>query len=198
MEFVIKHKSSWPLLVLFFLLSIGLHANDQDKINWKDDQGRKQGHWIIFGKDRPEQGVPPEGKVEEVNEYLGRYYTMAGYVVHGEKRGRKLGFPTANLQIDDRYVYPRNGEYVVRLYVNGTWVNGVASIGYNPTFNEEKTKRFVEVYLLDFDDDIYGQSVILEWRKYLRDELKFDSIDDLILQMKQDEQDARNYFKQMS
>lgn len=139
-----------------------------------------------------------EGKVEEVNEYLGRYYTMAGYVVHGEKRGRKLGFPTANLQIDDRYVYPRNGVYVVRLYVNGTWVNGVASIGYNPTFNEEKTKRFVEVYLLDFDDDIYGQSVILEWRKYLRDELKFDSIDDLILQMKQDEQDARNYFKQMS
>ncbi|NCU16486.1 bifunctional riboflavin kinase/FAD synthetase [Pallidibacillus pasinlerensis] len=139
-----------------------------------------------------------EGKVEEVNEYLGRHYTMAGYVVHGEKRGRKLGFPTANLQIDDRYVYPRNGVYVVRLYVNGTWVNGVASIGYNPTFNEEKTKRFVEVYLLDFDDDIYGQSVILEWRKYLRDELKFDSIDDLILQMKQDEHDARNYFKQMS
>jgi riboflavin kinase / FMN adenylyltransferase len=139
-----------------------------------------------------------EGNVEETKDYLGRYYTMEGYVIHGEKRGRKLGFPTANLQIDDRYIYPKNGVYVVRLYVNSTWVNGVASIGYNPTFNDEKTKRFVEVYLLDFDDDIYGQSVILEWRKYLRDELKFDSIEALIEQIKQDVQETRNYFNQVS
>lgn len=138
-----------------------------------------------------------DGKTEEVSQWLGRYYTMAGYVIHGEKRGRKLGFPTANLQIENRYVYPKNGVYVVRFFVNGTWVNGVASIGSNPTFNEEKTKRFVEVYLLDFDDDIYGQSVIIEWRKYLRDELKFDSVDGLIEQMKRDEQEARNYFKQI-
>lgn len=69
MKFTIKHKCSLSLLALFFLISIGVHANDQDKINWKDDQGRKQGHWIIFGKDRPEQGIPPEGKVEE-GDYL--------------------------------------------------------------------------------------------------------------------------------
>ena len=75
-------------------------------------------------------------------------------------------------------------------------MNGVLSIGYNPTFNDEQTKRFVEIYLLDFNDDIYGQSVILEWRKYLSDELKFDHIDDLIQQIKQDEQDAINYFNQ--
>ena len=77
-------------------------------------------------------------------------------------------------------------------------MNGVLSIGYNPTFNDEKTKRFVEVYLLDFDDDIYGQSVILEWRKYLRNELKFDHIEDLIQQIKKDEQETSNYFKDES
>ena len=87
-----------------------------------------------------------DGQVDSVPKYLGRHYTMNGYVVHGEKRGRKLGFPTANLQIDDRYVFPKNGVYVAKLFVNGSWENGVLSIGYNPTFNDEKGKRFVEIF----------------------------------------------------
>lgn len=136
-----------------------------------------------------------EGKVQNIKEYLGRYYTVNGFVIHGQKRGKKLGFPTANLKVDDRYILPKNGVYIVRVLVDGRWENGVASIGYNPTFNNVKNLRFIEVHLLDFNKDIYGKPIVLEWRKYLRDELKFDQISDLIDRIGKDKQEAINYFK---
>ncbi len=135
------------------------------------------------------------GQVQDVPDYLGRFFSMRGQVIHGNKRGKKLGFPTANLNIDDRYIFPKNGVYIVRLYVDGKWENGVASIGYNPTFNDEQTKRFIEVHLIDFDKDIYGQTVTIEWRKWLRNEMKFDDINDLIEQIGKDKQNAVEYFK---
>ncbi|WP_033829183.1 riboflavin biosynthesis protein RibF [Bacillus andreraoultii] len=136
-----------------------------------------------------------EGKVQDVKEYLGRYYMVNGFVIHGQKRGKKLGFPTANLKVDDRYILPKNGVYIVRLLVDGRWENGVASIGYNPTFNNEENLRFIEVHLLNFNKDIYGKPIVLEWRKYLRNELKFTQISDLIDQIGMDKQEAINYFE---
>jgi len=135
-----------------------------------------------------------KGHVDEVPDYLGRFYSVCGFVIHGKKRGKQLGFPTANLMIHERYILPMNGVYIVRLLVDGKWEEGVASIGYNPTFNEQQTERFIEVHLIDFDRDIYGKPIILEWRKRLRDELKFDVIDKLVEQIGKDKQDAIKYF----
>lgn len=135
------------------------------------------------------------GRVDEVPKYLGRFFQVNGFVIHGKKRGKKLGFPTANLKIDDRYILPINGVYIVRLNVDGQWENGVASIGYNPTFNKNQTELYIEVHLIDFNRDIYGKPVRLEWRKRLRDEMKFNDINDLIKQIGKDKQDAIEYFK---
>ncbi|MCU9612060.1 riboflavin biosynthesis protein RibF [Caldibacillus lycopersici] len=135
------------------------------------------------------------GLVQEVPKYLGRNYSINGTVIHGEKRGRQIGFPTANLASNNKYVYPANGIYVVKMYVAGRWVNGVCSIGYNPTFNEEKNKRFVETHLIDFDQNIYGEHVVLEWHSRLRDEEKFANIDALIAQIAKDKQNAIEYFQ---
>jgi len=135
------------------------------------------------------------GKVEEVPHYLGRFYTMSGKVVHGKKLGRKLGFPTANIECSQKYVFPENGVYIVRLFVLNKWVNGVASIGYNPTINQDQTKKYLEVHIIDFDQEIYDEPVIVEWRKYIRPELKFDYLDDLIKQIHEDKVVAIDYFK---
>lgn len=136
-----------------------------------------------------------KGEMEEVTKYLGRFYAHKAKVIHGQKRGSKLGFPTANLQVDPRYVLPEKyGVYAARLFVKGIWHNGVLNIGTNPTFNEETSKQFIEIYLLDFSDTIYGEEVILEWHRYQREELKFHDVNDLIKQMEQDEKEARAYF----
>lgn len=136
-----------------------------------------------------------DGNVAEVPEFLGRYYTNKAKVVPGKQRGAKLGFPTANLEVDPRYILPEKfGVYAARLYVKERWHNGVLNIGTNPTFNDEEERIFVEIYLFDFSDSIYGEDVILEWRKYQREELKFDNVDHLIAQMERDEKEARDYF----
>jgi riboflavin kinase/FMN adenylyltransferase len=135
-------------------------------------------------------------RFEDVSDYLGHHYEMKGEVVHGEKRGRDIGFPTANIDYDDSYLIPAPGVYVVKLKVGGNWLKGVCSVGYKPTFHENRPgKPVIEVYLFDFNDDIYGEKVTVRWYKKLRDEVKFSSADKLIEQMKRDEQQARDYFR---
>ncbi|KHD86540.1 bifunctional riboflavin kinase/FAD synthetase [Heyndrickxia ginsengihumi] len=137
-----------------------------------------------------------EGRVRDLKDLLGRYYEISGIVVHGEKRGRELGFPTANIELSDPYILPPNGVYIVRMYVRNQWHNGLCSVGYNPTFkNPDEYVQTTEVYLLDFSDWIYDEHVIVEWHDRIRDEKKFNSVEDLITEMKHDEQVARNYFK---
>lgn len=135
------------------------------------------------------------GEVESLPDYLGRYYEINGTVITGEKRGRTIGFPTANLAITEEYLLPKKGVYAARLKVGDEWFNGVLNIGYKPTFHKDLEAPTIEVHLFDFDRDIYGEQVILEWRKRIRDEKKFDSIDDLIAQIKRDKSEAINYFK---
>ncbi|MGO3732966.1 MAG: riboflavin biosynthesis protein RibF [Vagococcus sp.] len=133
------------------------------------------------------------GKMEEANHFLGYTYDITGIVVHGDKRGRTLGFPTANIKIPQKALLPVGGVYAVKIKVANDWFLGMAQIGYNITF-EENRQMTIEVNILDFDQDIYGEQVSVEWYHYLRSEKKFDGVDGLIEQLKQDEQDTRTYF----
>ncbi len=113
-----------------------------------------------------------------VNKYLGHNFVIIGEVVHGRKLARQLGFPTANIKIMNR-LYPRNGIYGVRVKVEGEdfFRDGVVNIGVNPTL--KPGEKSVEVNILDFDEFIYGKIVTVELLQYMREERKFDSIDEL-------------------
>ncbi|MPZ69321.1 MAG: bifunctional riboflavin kinase/FAD synthetase [Actinobacteria bacterium] len=128
------------------------------------------------------------GEVEEASGLLGRHFDIDGLVVHGDGRGKELGFPTANLDCDHRVARPSLGVYAGRLRVRGSWFSAAISVGVNPTFGGEAgvSPVRIEAYVLDMDQDIYGDSVRLEFWKRLRDELKFDRVEDLIEQMGRD------------
>lgn len=122
--------------------------------------------------------ILPDGDIEDINKYLGHYFLIKGEVVHGRKLARELGFPTANIKLARR-IYPKNGIYGVRVKIEGEKFSryGVVNIGVNPTLKQgEKT---VEVNILDFDEMIYGKIISIELIKYLREEKKFSSIDEL-------------------
>lgn len=134
------------------------------------------------------------GDMAVANKLLGYTYATPGRVVHGDARGRLLGFPTANIEVENFVKLPRTGVYAVEILVGGKTYKGMASIGYNVTF-EPNRPLTVEVYILDFSNDIYGEEVTVFWHDYLRDEEKFDSIDTLIAQLKQDESDTAHFFE---
>ncbi|MDO4903830.1 MAG: riboflavin biosynthesis protein RibF [Limosilactobacillus sp.] len=134
-------------------------------------------------------------KIEEANEALGYTYTTTGLVVHGFARGRTLGLPTANIDTPETEIVPPIGVYVTEVKIQGKWYGGMASVGYNVTFGKADEPT-VEIYLFDFDQMIYGEEVSVRWYKYLRGEIKFDSADALVDQMKQDEKDARAFLAQ--
>ena len=127
-------------------------------------------------------------------ELLGHTYTLTGTVVKGLQNGRKLGYPTANIQCPDEYkLIPQTGIYAVHAVLStGERKYGMLSIGYNPTF--EGKVQTIEVNILDFDKDIYGETLTLEFVSYLRGEKKFESIEALIEAIKQDERDTRQLF----
>lgn len=135
------------------------------------------------------------GDMEQANNFLGYTYEFSGVVVHGDKRGRLMGFPTANIKIPSKTLLPKGGVYVVRIKVAGKWHMGMAQIGHNITFESDRPMT-IEVNILDFAEDIYGEYVSVEWLHYLRGEVKFEGMDALIAQLKQDEVDTRGYFKQ--
>ncbi|MCB0843012.1 MAG: bifunctional riboflavin kinase/FAD synthetase [Bacteroidetes bacterium] len=126
-----------------------------------------------------------EGDIEAANRYLGYSYTFAGEVIHGEKQGRKLGFPTANINPDDpRKLIPCNGIYFVRVFLGNEIHFGLMNVGHKPTMGE--FDRSQEVWIYDFDRDIYGKTLRVEILEYMRPELKFDSLEALIEAMNQD------------
>lgn len=134
------------------------------------------------------------GEMEEANELLGRIYETRGIVVHGEARGRKLGYPTANLEIEKDVRLPVEGVYVTKIFVQGKWYAAMTSVGHNDTFGDNR-KLTVEVNILDFNADIYGEQVILQWYHLLRGQVKFSNVEDLIAQLGKDALATRNYFK---
>lgn len=134
-----------------------------------------------------------KGQINDVNRLLGYEYQTIGEVVHGEARGRELGFPTLNLEFNEHIRIPGPGIYVTRVQVSGVWYRGMASIGYNVTFGQDR-ELTVEINLFDFNEMIYGQQVTVEWLSYLRSEIKFDGIDGLISQLNQDKKMTNTYF----
>ncbi len=125
-----------------------------------------------------------EGDVETVARMLGRNFTIKGVVVEGERRGRELGFPTANLETPPGLAVPADGIYAAWAHFDDERRMAAVSIGVRPTFGEQP--RAIEAYLLEYRGDLYGKTMRLEFVAHLRDELKFDTVEALIAQMRED------------
>ena len=135
------------------------------------------------------------GEVDRATKLLGRYHFVSGKVIGGHRRGRELGFPTANISSRNEVV-PADGVYATLLEIEGQQLLSVSNIGLNPTFGEGP--RTIESFILDFDRDIYGASVRLSFVKKLRDEKKFDAVDQLVAQMYGDVGAARAIFDSLN
>lgn len=131
------------------------------------------------------------GEVEQVRDWMGRGYSVAGEVIHGKKRGRAIGFPTANIDVWPEQVIPANGVYAGWGYLGDERFMAMTNVGVSPTFNNKDIT--VEAYLLDFDRDIYGQNLRLSFEHYLRPEARYDSLDQLIEQIERDVVNGREY-----
>lgn len=137
------------------------------------------------------RGLLADGAVEEAGALLGRPPWLEGAVVRGDGRGRGLGFPTANLSPLPRTPLPATGIYAGTAHLPGSDHTAAISIGYNPTFTESRDAVRIEAYLLDFDRDIYGSPIRLQLTHRLRDELRFESVDALVEQLRRDVERTR-------
>ena len=124
------------------------------------------------------------GNVDKAMKMLNRPYIIKGKVVHGKKLGRTIGFPTANLDYSKEALIPRKGVYYTNVQWQGKIYKGITSVGNNPTVNGDKLT--IETYILDFNNDLYGHNIKVYFIKKIRDEKKFNSIDDLVIQLKKD------------
>ncbi|SFJ05284.1 riboflavin kinase / FMN adenylyltransferase [Terrisporobacter glycolicus] len=124
------------------------------------------------------------GRVDEIKNYLGRNYAIEGTVIHSKQLGRTLGFPTANLRLQENLIIPKRGIYATKVHIGNEVYVGATNIGYNPTVNGEKMS--VETNILQFDKDIYGKTIKLEFLERIRDEKKFKDLNELKLQLKMD------------
>lgn len=135
------------------------------------------------------------GNVEAANLLLGYQYENHGTVEHGFKRGRKIGFPTLNVSIPKNECILGEGVYAVKVKIDkdNLWYEGMASIGHNETFGDDLEKT-VEINLFNFDKSVYGEKVIVKWYKFLREMVKFDSVEELIDQLNKDKRDTEVFF----
>ena len=135
-----------------------------------------------------------EGNIETANNYLGYNFMLSGTVVNGKKLGGKIGYPTANINVKEAYkLIPKTGVYVVKSTIDKKDIFGIMNIGNRPTV--DGTNQTIEVHFLDFNNDLYNQNLTIELLYFLRDEEKFSSIETLIVQIKKDEQTARDFIK---
>lgn len=134
-----------------------------------------------------------KGNIKMANKFLGRFFSMSGRVVHGKKRGHELGFPTANINIGGDFITPKNGVYLSKVYIGGTVMTGITNVGNNPTFGSNPIS--VETHIIDFDENIYGKDIVIEFHDRIRDEIVFKNIDELSEQIRNDKISAVNYFK---
>jgi len=133
-----------------------------------------------------------QGNLEKANLLLGRPYTLTGKVIPGCGRGRKIGFPTANIAPGIKLI-PKSGVYLARVHIRGKTYNGLANIGPKPTFQDSSPG--VEVYIFDLQADLYHQYLEIELIKRIRDEISFPSVGSLVHQIEQDVKEARQIFK---
>lgn len=160
---------------------------DTHVLEFKEEQNEK------IGSTKITQAIL-KGDLDRVKEMLGRSYTIAGYVMQGNREGTRIGFPTANLDVTDEYIIPKKGVYAGYVEVKGEKYKSVLNIGHNPTFNESEALS-IETHILDFNKIIYGELLKQSFVVRLRDEIKFDSVEELIEQMVEDEKNARKILK---
>jgi riboflavin kinase/FMN adenylyltransferase len=134
------------------------------------------------------------GHLKEAASLLGRPVSVMGKVIHGAGRGKKLGFPTANIQFDCD-VLPPTGVYLVYIYVKNERYRALCNIGFRPSFKSRKNSLSLEVHILHFKKNIYGQDVSVAFLKKIREEQKFSSVEDLVQQIKKDQKLALAQFK---
>lgn len=131
------------------------------------------------------------GDVHEVSKLLGRAYQCTGTVIKGDGRGKILGFPTANLLLEDsRKQLPKQGVYAVRINVDNVWHDGMLNIGVRPTFSGKQ--QSIEAHVFDYSDSLYGQRLTIEFCSRIRDEKKFDSVDELVNQLRADQEEVKS------
>ncbi|HEV7843183.1 MAG TPA: bifunctional riboflavin kinase/FAD synthetase, partial [Pyrinomonadaceae bacterium] len=164
-------------------LKLGFHAEEVPEV-------RLRGQRISSSAIRR---LLAEGRVNLARRMLGRPYGVEGRVVHGEERGRRLGFPTANLRPQNR-VIPRNGVYVTATLIEGAWRRSVTNVGTRPTFATD-VESSVESYVINWSGDLYGDVVRVRFLQRLRDERKFASIEELKRQIDLDRRRAESYFE---
>jgi riboflavin kinase/FMN adenylyltransferase len=127
------------------------------------------------------------GDIPKANHYLGYNFTLHGTVVSGKQLGRKLGFPTANIEASDKYkIIPGYGVYAVYADFEGKTYKGMLNIGMRPTFNKNADNRSIEVHIFDFEEDIYGREITLNFIAKIREEQKFAGIESLVNQLNED------------
>ena len=134
------------------------------------------------------------GHIEYANRMLGRAYAITGEIVHGEQRGRKLGFPTANIELlHGEMAVPAPGVYAVTASIEGSIYEGMGNIGNNPTFNDVEHAR-LEVNLFNCSGDLYGKTMSVQFHKYIRAEKKFSGVEELCRQIEEDKKAIKTYF----
>lgn len=134
------------------------------------------------------------GNIELATRFLGYFPAITGLVVSGDRRGRTIGYPTANVDTMDDLLIPANGVYAAWVEVNGERLPGMVNIGKKPTFKSED-EITIEAHIFDFNADIYGEKIIVHFYHRLRDERKFNNVDDLLVQLKKDQMQARKLLK---
>lgn len=133
------------------------------------------------------------GDIDKVNGFLGREYELKGIVVHGKKIGRNLGFPTINLKYDENILIPKIGVYHTRVNIDGQIYQAATNIGYSPTVKQNEFT--VETYIIQYDGNLYDEEITVNFIRRIRDEIKFETIQNLKRQMQIDIEDIKQYRK---
>lgn len=138
-----------------------------------------------------------DGNIKKANELLGYRYFIKSEILHGRKLGRTIGVPTINMILPENKLLPPNGVYVTEVLVDGKTYMGVTNIGCKPTVSDENIIG-VETYIDDFNQDVYGEKIVVSFIQFIRPEQKFDSIEELKSQMKSDIEVSRKYYKNIT
>ncbi len=154
------------------------------------DEVRLRGHRISSSRIRDQLAA---GRVNLARRMLGRPYGVEGVIIRGNRRGHTIGFPTANLKPHNR-VIPRYGVYATATLLDGTWRRSITNIGVRPTFKKD-VEPSIETYIFDFDEELYGDVLRVRFLHRIRDERKFNGIDELKAQIEKDSRRALNYFR---
>lgn len=178
--------------------------NREGNVKWLEEYGRT--HDFTVHVQKPITAVQAtvsssrvrtaiaDGDIPLITTMLGRPLRISGVIVEGNKRGRTIGIPTANLKVWDERAYPARGVYACKAILNNQTYNAVTNIGVRPTFDSQMSLS-VEAHLLDFDQDIYGQTISLDFIARLRQEKKFNGVNELVAQIKSDIEQAKVILK---